>query len=242
MDSMREADGSIEVTLGGSNVERSVRRFDRALVSVGRHPNSEDLGLEHTRVSLSERGFIEVDVQRRTAEPTIFAVGDVTGEPMLAHKATHEGRVAAEAIAGHPVAFEPAAIPAVVFTDPEIAWTGLNESAAFERGIEVEVLRFPWAASGRATTLGRANEGLTKLLVDGRSERVLGVGIAGAGAGELVAEATLAIEMGARIEDLSKTIHAHPTLSETLMEASDLFTNSSSHYVDRRRERARGGG
>jgi dihydrolipoamide dehydrogenase len=241
VESMREVDGSIEVTLAGADVEQPVRRFDRALVSVGRRPNSEGLGLESTRVRVNQRGFIEVDAQRRTAEPTIFAVGDVAGEPMLAHKATHEGRVAAEAIAGQPVAFDPAAIPAVVFTDPEIAWSGLTESEARERGIVVDVLRFPWAASGRATTLGRANEGVTKLLVDPRSERVLGVGIAGAGAGELIAEATLAIEMGARVEDLRATIHAHPTLSETLMESADLFTNSSPHYIDRRRERARGG-
>lgn len=238
VESMREQDGGIEVVLAAANVESPVRRFDRALVSVGRRPNSEGLGLESTRARLTDAGFVEVDEQRRTAEPTIFAVGDLAGEPMLAHKATHEGRVAAEAIAGRPVAFDPAAIPAVVFTDPEIAWTGLTESQARERGIDIDVLRFPWAASGRATTLGRANEGLTKLLVDARSQRVLGVGMVGADAGELVAEATLAIEMGARVDDLRGTIHAHPTLSETLMEAADLFTNASPHYVDRRRERA----
>ena len=162
VDAMREQGGGIEVTLGGASVEQPLRRFDRALVSVGRRPNSEGLGLESTRVRVDARGFIEVDAQRRTAEPTIFAVGDVAGEPMLAHKATHEGRVAADAIAGLPVAFEPSAIPAVVFTDPEIAWTGLSEVEAHERGVEVDVLRYPWVASGRATTLGRGGEGVTK--------------------------------------------------------------------------------
>jgi dihydrolipoamide dehydrogenase len=202
--------------------------FDRVLVAVGRRPNSEGLGLEHTDAVVNDRGFIEVDRQLRTAEPTVFAIGDVVGQPMLAHKASHEGRTAVEVIAGHPVVFEPAGIPAVVFTDPELAWVGLTEGEAAARGIAVEIAKFPWAASGRAMTLGAA-EGVTKLLADPESRRVLGVGICGSGAGELIAEATLALEMGARVDDLKLTIHAHPTLSETVMESAEVFFGQSTH-------------
>jgi dihydrolipoamide dehydrogenase len=183
---------------------------------------------------VSTRGFVEVDHQRRTSVQSIFAIGDVAGEPMLAHKATHEARVAVGAIAGEPVAWEPAAIPAVVYTDPEIAWCGLTEAEASTRGIEVVVSRFPWIASGRAATMGRP-QGVTKVLVEPGTERILGVGIAGRGAGELIAEGTLAVEMGARLDDLRLTIHPHPTLSETLMEAAEVFFGTSPHYIARRR-------
>jgi dihydrolipoamide dehydrogenase len=206
------------------------------LVAVGRRPNASGLGLEKTRARVSERGFIEVDVQRRTAEPSIFAIGDVVGEPMLAHKASHEGRVAAEVIAGHKVAFEPNAIPAVMFTDPEIAWCGLTEAQAKEQGIEVDVAKFPWGASGRAMTLDRT-DGLTKLIIDPKTERVLGVGIVGAGAGDLISEGVLAIEMGALASDIKLTIHPHPTLSETVMEAAEVFFGQSTHVYRPRRKR-----
>lgn len=224
----------VQATISGAETESEVREFDRVLIAVGRRPNSANLGIDDLGVVVNERGFIETDVQRRTGEPSIFAIGDVAGEPMLAHKATHEARTAVEAIAGEPSAFAPAAIPAVVFTDPEIAWTGLTETEAQTRGIDIEVSRFPWNASGRATTIGRT-DGVTKLILEPGTDRVLGVGVAGPGAGELIAEATLAVEMGARADDLRLTIHAHPTLSETVMEAAELFFNTSPHYIGRRR-------
>ena len=202
--------------------------FDRVLVSIGRRPNTGNLGLENTDVVVDARGFIAVDAQRRTAEPTLFAIGDVTGQPMLAHKASHEGRAAVEVIAGRAAAFEPAAIPAVVFTDPEIAWTGLTEAEAKAGGVPHEIARFPWAASGRALTLG-ATEGVTKLVLEPETGRLLGVGLCGSGAGELIGEATLALEMGATAEDLKLTIHPHPTLSETLMEAAEVFYGQCTH-------------
>jgi dihydrolipoamide dehydrogenase len=201
--------------------------FDRVLVAVGRKPNTEELGIEQTKIALSHKGFIQVDTQMRTAEQTIFAIGDVVGEPMLAHKASHEGLVAARVIAGQQAAFD-ATIPAVIFTDPEIAWCGLTEEAAKTSGQHVTIARFPWAASGRATTLGR-NDGLTKLVLDAESGRVLGVGICGAGAGELIAEGVLAIEMGAMAEDVAASIHPHPTLSETVMEAAETFHGQATH-------------
>jgi dihydrolipoamide dehydrogenase len=224
--------GGVAVELSGADIDET-RRYDRVLVATGRRPNSAEIGLDQTRVELTDRGFINVDHQRRTAESHIFAIGDVAGEPMLAHKATHEARVAVEAIAGQPAVWDPAAIPAVVFTDPEIAWCGLTENEARDRRVDIETVTFPWAASGRATTFGR-NDGLTKLVIEPGTERVLGVAIAGHGAGELIGEAVLAVEMGARIDDLRSTIHAHPTLSETLMEAADLFFNTSPHYYRRR--------
>jgi dihydrolipoamide dehydrogenase len=202
--------------------------FDRVLVAVGRRPNSEQLGLDRTKVAVSGKGFVQVDRQLRTAEPTIFAIGDVAGEPMLAHKATHEGLTAAKVIAGHNVLFDAATIPAVVFTDPEIAWCGLTEEAAKASGHAVTITRFPWAASGRAATLGRT-EGLTKLVLDAESGHILGVGLCGAGAGELIAEGVLAVEMGAVAEDLAASIHPHPTLSETIMEAAESFQGHPTH-------------
>lgn len=202
--------------------------FENVLISVGRKPNSNGLGLENTKVKIDEQGYIQVNQQLQTDEPNIYAIGDVVGQPMLAHKASHEGRVAVEAIAGHKVAFEPAAIPAVVFTDPELAWCGLTETEAKEQGISIEVARFPWAASGRALTLDRT-DGLTKLIIDPETERILGMGIVGAGAGELIAGGVLAVEMAALATDLKLTIHPHPTLSETIMESAEVFFGQSTH-------------
>lgn len=225
---MEEAAEGIRVRLEGEKIEELEQVFEKILISVGRKPNTGGLGLENTRVEIDEKGFVVVDAQRRTTEPAIYAVGDAAGEPMLAHKASHEGIIAAEAIAGRNVAFEPRAVPAVVFTDPEIAWCGLTETQATNQNRPVEVARFPWRASGRATTLGR-NDGLTKLLIDPETERVLGVGIVGAGAGELIAEGVLAIEMAAVASDIQWTIHPHPTLSETVMESAEVFFGHSTH-------------
>ena len=212
-----EAGGGVEAELEG----RGPERFDRVLVAVGRRAQSGGIGLETTRARTTERGgFLQVDDRCRTDDPRIYAVGDVTGEPMLAHRAMRQGRVAAEVLAGRPAAFDNVAIPAVVFTDPEIAWCGLGEAEARERGLDVKVEKFPWAASGRAATLGRS-DGLTKLIADAASGRVLGVGLVGPGAGELIAEAALAVETAALVEDVATTIHAHPTLSESLMEAAE---------------------
>ncbi|MDA0366431.1 MAG: dihydrolipoyl dehydrogenase [Chloroflexi bacterium] len=230
---LEDTGSEVRAALAGADVDET-RAYDAVLVAVGRRPNSAELGLENTKVVVGDRGFITTDVQRRTAEPSIFAIGDVAGEPMLAHKATHEARAAVEAIAGEPSAFDAAAIPAVVFTDPELAWTGLTENAARERAIDVEIVKFPWAASGRAVTLDRT-DGLTKLILEPGTERVLGAGIVGVNAGEMIAEATLAVELGARADDLRFTIHAHPTLSETVMEAAETFFGQSPHYLARRR-------
>jgi len=225
---MKAVKGGIQARLEGEGAVAAEAVFEKVLVAVGRTPNSDGLGLENTKVEIDEKGFIKTDAQRRTAEDNIFAIGDVAGEPMLAHKATHEGRVAAEAIAGAKAAFEPAAIPAVVFTDPEIAWCGLTETAARAEKIPVQVARFPWAASGRAQTLGQS-DGVTKLVIDPETERVLGVGICGSGAGELIAEGVLAVEMTAVAADVGLSIHPHPTLSETLMESADVFFGTSTH-------------
>lgn len=200
--------------------------FDRVLVSVGRRPNSHGLGLENTGAKVDERGFVVVDAQRRTGDKRIFAIGDVAGEPMLAHKAHREGKVAVEAILGEAAAYDPMAVPAVVFTNPEIAWCGLTETAAKAAGREVEVARFPWGASGRAITLDRT-DGMTKLIADPESGLVLGMGIVGPNAGELISEGVLAIEMGAEASDIADTIHPHPTLSETLMGSAELLLGSA---------------
>jgi dihydrolipoamide dehydrogenase len=228
--SLKEEASGIRATFEGSSSTDANREkvFDRVLVSVGRKPNSEIPGLDTTQVKINSRGFIEVNKQLQTADPSIYAIGDVVGEPMLAHKASHEGRVAVESIAGHKVAFEPAAIPAVVFTDPEVAWAGLTETQAEKDKREIKVAKFPWAASGRAVTIDRP-EGLTKLIVDPQTERVLGVGIVGAGAGEMIAEGVLAIEMAALASDVAMTIHPHPTLTETVMEAAEVFYGTSTH-------------
>ena len=222
-----EAKG-IRVSFEDKSGAASDQLFDRVLVAVGRRPNSAIPGLERTNVQVDARGFIAVDDQQRTSEPSIFAIGDVVGEPMLAHKASHEGRVTVEVISGENVAFAPRAIPAVVFTDPEIAWAGLTQMQAEKAGLTVTITKFPWAASGRAITLDRT-DGLTKLLLDPATERILGVGIVGPGAGELIAEGVLAIEMGANATDLKLTIHPHPTLTETLMESAEVFFGQATH-------------
>jgi dihydrolipoamide dehydrogenase len=231
---MTEGGDGIRVTFdGGGGAGEQV--FDRVLVAVGRRPNSRIPGLETTSVVVDQRGFIETDGQRRTAEPSIFAIGDVAGEPMLAHKASHEARVAIDAIAGHKAQFEPLAIPAVVFTDPEMAWCGLTEAQAAEQGIDIDIAKFPWGALSRAITVDRP-DGLTKLVIDRESQRIRGVGIVGAGAGELIAEGVLAVEMGVTAEDLRLTIHPHPTLSESVMESAEVFFGQSTHVYKPRRK------
>lgn len=240
------ADSSADSSADLSAVARSAKeeapsakaeaRYDYVLVSIGRRPNTEIEGLERTKVQINDAGFIQTDLQRRTDEPAIFAIGDVAGEPMLAHKASHEARVAVEAIAGHKAVFEPQAIPAVVFTDPEIAWAGLTEAEAETQGTTVEVARFSWGASGRAIAIDRT-DGMTKLVIDPATERVLGVGIVGSGAGELIAEGVLAIEMGATASDLKLSIHPHPTLTETLMEGAEVFFGTATHVYKPKRPR-----
>ncbi len=232
--SMKVKGDAVVVSLEGPNGPAEAT-FDYVLVSIGRRPNARVPGLEKTRVQVTDRGFIQTDFQRRTEEPTIFAIGDVAGEPMLAHKASHEGRAAVEAIAGHKAIFEPQAIPAVVFTDPEIAWAGLTETQAEKEGRKVDVAKFPWGASGRAISIDRV-DGMTKLLIDPQTERVLGVGIVGAGAGELISEGVLAIEMGATASDMKLTIHPHPTLSETVMEAAEQFFGTATHVYKPKRK------
>jgi dihydrolipoamide dehydrogenase len=225
---VKEESNGIRVSFDGPEIKPRDQLFDKVLVSVGRKPNSEISGLDKTQVQVGPRGFIQVNKQLQTLDPAIYAIGDVVGEPMLAHKASHEGRTAVEAIAGHKVAFEPNAIPAVVFTDPEIAWCGLTETQAQKEGREIKVAKFPWAASGRAMTIDRT-EGLTKIIFDPKTEMVLGVGIVGAGAGELIAEGVLAVEMAATATDLALSIHPHPTLSETIMESAEVFFGTSTH-------------
>jgi dihydrolipoamide dehydrogenase len=225
---MKEVKDGIQVKIQDNEGKITENTYDYVLMSIGRRPDTSGLGLENTKVKVNERGWINVNNQMKTDDPDIYAIGDIVGEPMLAHKASHEGRVAVEVIAGHKSAFEPMAIPAVVFTDPEIAWAGLTENLAKEKKITYEVTKFPWAASGRAVTLDR-NDGVTKILVDPASQRILGIGICGPGAGELIAEGVLAIEMGANLTDLKLTIHPHPTLSETLMEAAEVFFGQSTH-------------
>lgn len=224
----KEDGDGLQVSFEGPDGKTFEDHFDKLLVSVGRRPNSKGIGLEAIGLETDKQGFLPVNPQLQTQISHIYAIGDLVGQPMLAHKASHEGRTAAEHIAGHKVAFEPYAIPAVVFTDPEIAWAGLTEKEAAEQGRKVEVCKFPWAASGRAITLDRT-EGLTKMLVDPDTRRILGVGIVGKGAGELIAEATLAIEMAAVVDDVKLTIHAHPTLSETTMEAAEVFYGQATH-------------
>jgi dihydrolipoamide dehydrogenase len=240
--SMKEQKNGIAVTFessapAGANpvtLDKKEQVFDRVLMAVGRRPNQVP-GIEKTGVEVNERGFIVVNEARQTSVPHIFAIGDIVGEPMLAHTASHEGRVAVEAIAGQKAAFEPLAIPAVVFTDPELAWAGLTEAEAQKQGREIAVARFPWGASGRSLTLDRT-DGLTKLILDPKTERILGVGIVGPGAGELIAEGVLAVEMGANATDLKMSIHPHPTLSETLMEAAEVFYGHSTHVYRPRRK------
>ena len=225
---MTETPAGVRVVLEGADGKPAEQLFDSVLVSIGRKPNSDIPGLDRTAVQVDERGFLIVDAQRRTHEPSIFAIGDVVGEPMLAHKASAEGRTAVETIVGDNVAFEPRAIPAVVFTDPELAWCGLTEAQAARDQRPVTVAKFPWAASGRAISIDRT-DGLTKLLLDPDTGRVLGVGVVGSGAGELIAEGVLAIEMGATAMDLKLSIHPHPTLTETVMESAEVFFGQATH-------------
>jgi dihydrolipoamide dehydrogenase len=225
---VEEEKDALNVTFEDKDGKQSTGQYENILVAIGRRPNSKNLGLEKTKVAVDDKGFIRINAQRQTDDPAIYAIGDVAGNPMLAHKASHEGRVAVEAIAGHKVAFEPLAIPAVVFTDPEIAWCGLTETEAKQQDRQVEVVKFPWGASGRALTLNRS-DGLTKLIIDPVTERILGVAIVGPGAGELISEGVLAIEMGAVVADLKLSIHPHPTLTETLMESAETFFGQSTH-------------
>jgi dihydrolipoamide dehydrogenase len=231
---MREVKDGISVKIQDDKGEIADKVYDYGLMSIGRKPETRGLGLENTKVTVTDRGWIKVDKQLRTTDPNIFAIGDIAGEPMLAHKASHEGKTAVEVIAGHKVVFEPLAIPAVVFTDPEIAWAGITEEQAKKDGIKHEVAKFPWAASGRAVTIDR-NDGVTKLIIDPDTQILLGIGICGPNAGELIAEGVLAIEMGANVTDLKLTIHPHPTLSETIMDAAEVFFGQSSHFYKPKR-------
>jgi len=234
--SLADVGGAVEVAFEGPE-KYGTERYDRVLVCVGRRPNSRDMGLEKTGVKIDSRGFVLCDKKQRTADPHILAIGDVAGEPMLAHKATHEGRIAVEALLGKSAEFDKRAIPAVVFTDPEIAWAGLTEEEAKKSGREFAVAVYPWAASGRAQAIGRV-DGLTKWIIDPRTERVLGCGMVGPGAGELIAEAVLAIEMGCVVRDITESVHPHPTLSETMMNAGEVFYGTATEiYKPKRKSR-----
>ncbi len=217
-------DGTLTVAIeNDKGIDR--KNFNKVLVSVGRKPNSNFLNLDSTDIEMNDFGFINVDVYQRTSTKNIFAIGDIAGNPMLAHKATHEGKVAAEVACGHPAAFDAKAIPSVVYTDPEVAWAGLTEIEAKEKNTPYETGDFPWAASGKALVVG-ANQGKTKILFDPKTKQVLGVGIVGPGAGDLISEGMLAIEMGADAEDIGLTIHPHPTLSETFAAAAEIFSGT----------------
>jgi dihydrolipoamide dehydrogenase len=231
---LEDAGEKVNVRVEGSEFN-GTHAFDRVLVSIGRRPVTSGIGLENTRVKINDRGFVEVNEQQRTADPHILAIGDVAGEPMLAHKASHEGKVAAEVLADRPAAFEPQAIPAVVFTDPEIAWAGLTGEEAQRSGRDVTVAQYPWQASGRAIAIGRT-DGLTKWLIDPSSDRVLGCGIVGAGAGELISEAVVAIEMGCTARDVADSIHPHPTLSETLSFAAEVYLGTATEVYRPKRK------
>jgi len=233
--SIAEVNDQVEVTFEGPG-KFGHERFDRVLVSVGRRPVTRGIGLENTQAEIDGRGFVVCDASQRTADPHILAIGDIAGDPMLAHKATHEGRVAAEVIAGKAAAFDKVAIPAVVFTEPEIAWAGITEEQAKREGRDVDVEIYPWAASGRAQALG-ITDGLTKWLVDPETQRVVGCGIVGTGAGELIAEAVLAIEMGCEVYDITESIHPHPTLSETLMNAGEVHFGTATEIFKPKRKK-----
>ena len=232
---LKEVENGISVKFEG-DLEEKEQVFDKVLMSVGRKPVTEGLGLENTKIEVNQGGWVKIDEKRQTTDPAIYAIGDIAGEPMLAHKANAEAKVAVEAIQGHKVAFEPHAIPGVVFTDPELAWAGLTEAEAKEQGIPVEVARFSWAASGRAITLDRT-DGMTKLIMEPETGRILGMGIVGAGAGELISEGVLAIEMAAVAEDVAHTIHPHPTISETVMESAEMFFGESTHMYKPKRKK-----
>ena len=230
--SMKEKADEVDVKLEGE-VDKTVQRFDRVLVAIGRKASSDGIGLENTEVKVDDRGYVEVDEKRRTADENIFAVGDVAGGPLLAHKAFREGKVAAEVIKGLPSAFDVRAIPAVVYTDPQVAWCGLREESARREKKSIDVVRYPWKFSGRAATMG-VQEGLTKLVIDPDSGRVLGVGITGRSTEGLISEGVLAVEMGAVAEDVGFSIHPHPTLSETVGEAAEIFVGSVTHHLPKK--------
>ena len=229
---MATAGKQIKVTME-VNKEPREELYDRVLVSVGRSPNYTDLGLENTKVSKDDKGFIQCNPQQQTDDPFIYAIGDVNGGTLLAHRAAKEAKIAVEAMLGEPSAFENIVIPAVVYTHPEVAWCGLTETEAKQKSIEIKVAKFLWGANGRALTLDRP-DGLTKLIIDPETERILGVGIVGAGAGELISEGVLAVEMGATARDVADCVHPHPTLSETLMEAAESFYGTATHTISRR--------
>jgi dihydrolipoamide dehydrogenase len=231
---LEEVGKTIRATLEAADGATSLETYDRVLISVGRRPNTQNMGLEKAGITLDSKGFVPTDNQRRTAVPHIYAIGDIAGEPMLAHKATYEGKVAVEALCGEPVVYDAKTVPAVVFTDPEIAWAGLTEAEAEKNKISYKKLRFPWTGSGRAMTRGRT-EGLTKILIDPATERVLGIGLSGIDAGEMIGEVMLALEMGATARDLALTMHAHPTLSETIMEAAEAAHGFPTHALPPKR-------
>lgn len=223
----------IKVTME-HNGETKEELYDRVLVAVGRTPNTRNLGLENTRVTLDDRGYVKVNERQQTDDPAIYAIGDVAGGVLLAHKAAKEARIAVEVIAGEMSEFRDVIIPAVVFTDPELAWCGLTEAEAREKGLEVQTAKFPWSASGRALSFDRT-EGMTKLIVDPQTERLLGVGIVGVGAGDLISEAVVAIEMGATARDLAEAVHPHPTLSETVAEAAEAYYGYATHIYTKKK-------
>jgi dihydrolipoamide dehydrogenase len=233
---MATAGKQIKVTMEIDKKQRE-ELYDRVLVSVGRAPNYADLGLENTRVTKDDQGFIKCNPQQQTDDPDIYAIGDVNGGTLLAHRASKEARIAVEAMLGEPSAFENIVIPAVVYTRPEVAWCGLTETEAKQKNIDIKVAKFLWGASGRAMTLDRT-DGLTKLIIEPDTERILGVGIAGVNAGELIAEGVLAVEMGATARDIADSVHPHPTLSETLMEAAEVFYGTATHTLTAPRESA----
>ncbi len=234
VEDIKEQDQGMKVTFKGKDTETTDQVFETVLAAVGRKPNTHNLGLENTDVEKDDKDFITVNSRRQTTDPHIYAVGDITGEPLLAHKATHEGRVAAGVISGQKNEYDPRAVPAVLYTDPEIAWCGLTQARAKEQGKKVEIVKFPWSASGRAATLNRKH-GVTKLVLEPETGRVLGVAIVGPNAGELISEGVLAVEMGAVAEDIALSIHPHPTLSETLMEAAQAFYAESTHYLSKKK-------
>lgn len=232
--SLKDVGKQVEVEMEGPDI-KGTKKYDRVLISIGRRPVSGGIGLENTQVTVDERGFVETDDRQRTSDPHIMAIGDVAGDPMLAHKASAEGKVAAEVLAGEPAAFDKVAIPAVVFTDPEIAWAGITAEEAKAAGRNVTISQYPWQASGRAIAMGKT-EGLTKWIIDPETDRVLGCGIVGSGAGELIAEAVLAIEMGCTVRDIAESIHPHPTLSETVAFAGEVHLGSATEVYRPKRK------
>jgi dihydrolipoamide dehydrogenase len=226
---LNELENRVEAVFEG-DMDNPEQTFDKVLVAVGRKPNSEGLGLKTTGVTVDDNGFVIVDEQQRTSDERILAIGDVTGIPLLAHKASHQGKVAAEVIAGKASAFDARAIPAIIYTDPQIAWCGLTEEQARKQNRSIRVEKYPWKLSGRATTMG-ATEGLTKIISDPETQRVLGMGIVGRDAEGLISEGALAIEMGAQLEDLALTVHPHPTLSETLAETAEIYLGLATHIL-----------